>query len=61
MIVQVHDYETGVETPVGSRELADVIPDAIERHKAISYLTEWGRYWTGTADKLQLLTLGKHR
>lgn len=60
MIVRVYNYddETGVETPVGPCELADVIPDAAERHKALSYLIDWGRYWTSN---LQLLTMGKHR
>lgn len=60
MIVQVYNYDwAGVETPAGSRELADVITDKVERHKAISYLTDWGRYWVGSGETL--LTLGKYR
>lgn len=61
MIVQVYNYDkAGAETPAGSHELADIIPDKVERHKALSYLIDWGRYWAGSKGET-LLTLGKYR
>lgn len=46
MIVTVYAYDerTGAEAPAQEGNLADLV-DREHYHRAVGYLTQWGRYW----------------
>jgi hypothetical protein len=47
MRVQVYDHDSGIETFRSIADLADCLPDPIERARARRCLLECGSYWCG--------------